>query len=1096
MRRFLPLIWFCATAAALTGLLYTFAWFWRPDVRDPPGPPDLQRLARVQADRERARLLDTSHPLVIVRSVDYSRGDRAPWWPRHEAPVLATLVREGRLPPVEQRVGPEPVVMEGVDGIGRYGGTWYRLVNDNNDFSTITWRLSGSNLVRWSPQGYPLVPHVAKSWVATDNYRNYVFTLRRGLRWSDGYPFTADDLVYWYRDEILYFKIESPLLRAGGSLGRVEKIDDYHVRFVFGVPNPLFPERLASTAQNSDDFSEYLVPAHYLKPYHPKYGDQELIRRTMAALHLASPVEVYRRMKDYLNPEHPRLWPWVYHTFAGSGPKVFVRNPYYFVVDPKGNQLPYLDRVVLDIKPNSLITIAAANGELSMQDRHIHFEDYGLLMANAPANGYEVYHWKSASQSAFAIFPNLNRRVDPKRPETRWKHELLNDKRFREALSLAINRRDIIEAEFYGLTEPAQIDPGRDSPYHDERLFNAFTAYDPAGADALLDQLGLTHRDADGYRTFPDGTAMTWVLNLSDFTSNAPAQFVSDDWAAVGIRTVVRERERKLFEEEKYAFEHDFTVWTGESEFYPLVEPRSFVPVYMQTAFAPGFGAWYQDGGLYGDPAARRPSAVEPPLNHPLRRAMEILDDARQQTSESARRARMREILDIAADNLWTINICTPPPQLVIVKDGFKNVPRLALYGASFLTPANTGVETYFWSRPTTPAGLMAETRRAIMHITPAPDALSVTRPQWGLVIGRLVGLLFAAGLVAAAARYPYVRRRLLISIPTLLAVSVVIFTLVQLSPGDFVDTRVEYLEMQGTASNDQLAVDLRKNFHLDEPPLQRYARWIGLEWFRTFRPEDEGLLEGNLGRSMEYERPVSEVVGERLLLTVVVTVATVLFVWALAVPLGVYSAMRAGSIRDHSLALLGFLGLSVPSFLLALVVMYLSKKWFGVRVDGLFSPEYAAITRWSLPKFQDLMRHIWLPVVVLGAGSVAGMARVMRANVLDELKKPYVTTARAKGVRPLRLLWRYPVRLALNPFVSEMGSIFPGLLSGGTIVALVLSLPMIGPALLDALMAEDVYLAGSLLMLLSVLGILGSVMSDLLLLWLDPRIRLGSGTR
>jgi ABC-type dipeptide/oligopeptide/nickel transport system permease component len=187
---------------------------------------------------------------------------------------------------------------------------------------------------------------------------------------------------------------------------------------------------------------------------------------------------------------------------------------------------------------------------------------------------------------------------------------------------------------------------------------------------------------------------------------------------------------------------------------------------------------------------------------------------------------------------------------------------------------------------------------------------------------------------------------------------------------------------------------------------------------------------------------------------------------------------------------------MSVPSFLLALVLMYLAKRWFGLNIAGLFSPEFATMPGWNWAKFVDLLKHLWLPVVVLGFGSAAGMIRVMRANLLDELKKPYVTTARAKGVRPLRLLLKYPVRLALNPFVSGLGGLFPHLVSGGAIVAMVLSLPMIGPTLFDALIAEDVYLAGSMLMVLSLLGVVGTLVSDLLLLWLDPRIRLGGGGR
>jgi ABC-type dipeptide/oligopeptide/nickel transport system permease component len=264
----------------------------------------------------------------------------------------------------------------------------------------------------------------------------------------------------------------------------------------------------------------------------------------------------------------------------------------------------------------------------------------------------------------------------------------------------------------------------------------------------------------------------------------------------------------------------------------------------------------------------------------------------------------------------------------------------------------------------------------------------------------------------------------------------------------------------------------------------------MGFVWFATFQPADAGLLQGNLGLSMEHEKPAREVIGDRVMLTMVVSVAAVLFTWAFALPAGIFSAVRQYSSADYGLTFIAFLGMSVPSFLLALVLMYLAKRWLGVNLGGLFSADYASMPGWTWGKMVDLMKHMWLPVLVLGFGSAAGMIRVMRANLLDELKKPYVTTARAKGVRPFRLLLKYPVRLALNPFISSIGGLFPHLVSGGAIVAMVLSLPLIGPTLFDALIAEDVYLAGSLLMLLSLLGVVGTLVSDLLLLWLDPRIR------
>ncbi len=1087
---------FAAAAVAFVLVLVGFAAAFRPDVSRLPKSAPPERLAVVEAARARAERLDLARPPVLVREVDYAAPGPSAWEPRGEAPVLTELVREGWLPPVAERVGREPLVLEGVEGVGRYGGTWQRLVNSQDDLKTIYWRLAGANLVRWSPQGYPLVPHVAKGWEISADWRVFTFHLRRGMRWSDGHPLTADDLEFWYEHEVKFFNLQPKFLRAGATRGVVRKVDAHTIRFEFAQPNPLFLERLASTGMNYEDHTEHILPAHYLRRYHPELGDPEVQRETMAALALSSPVAAYKRIKHFLNPQHPRLWPWLVRGNEGTTPLTLVRNPYYFAVDSAGNQLPYLDRVVLEARSNNLIAVAAANGEVSMQDRHIRYDDHILLLGGAVQHGYDVHHWKPSTQSLFTLFPNTNRRIDPARPETEWKHRLLNDVRFRRALSVAINRRDIIAAEFNGQGEPAQIAPPRDSPYHHARLLKAFTDYDPAQANRWLDEIGLTRRDAEGFRTFPDGTRMSFTLNSTDYTTEGPAQFVMDDWGRVGVRVQLRSRARRLFEQEKLTYEHDFTVWTGESEFYPLVEPRNFVPTYFESFYAPAFGWWYQYGGLHGDPAARRPNAQEPPRGHPLRRAMELLDEAMVLTSEEERRARFREILDIAADNVWSISIATPPPQLVVVKNGFRNVPKMALFGANLQTPANAGIETYFWENPRVDPVVHAQVRQALTEPDPWPVTDEDGPGTLAVALRFLFGLSAVLVLVLLFARHPLVLRRLLLMGPTLLVVSVVVFALVQIPPGDFAEVRVNRLEMEGTFATEELAAELRRNFRLDEPAWQRYARWMGFNWFFTFAPQDAGLLQGNLGLSMEHEKPARDVIGDRIILTAIVSVTTVLFTWAFALPTGILTAVRPYSLADYVLTFVGFLGVSVPSFLLALVTMYLAKGWFGLNIGGLFSPEYAAIPEWSWGKFADLLKHLWLPVLVLGLGSSAMMIRVMRANLLDELRKPYVTTARAKGVRPTRLLLRYPVRLALNPFVSSLGSFFPHLVSGGAIVAMVMSLPMVGPTLFDALMAEDVYLAASTLMVLSLLGVVGTLVSDLLLLWLDPRIRMGEELR
>jgi ABC-type dipeptide/oligopeptide/nickel transport system permease component len=332
--------------------------------------------------------------------------------------------------------------------------------------------------------------------------------------------------------------------------------------------------------------------------------------------------------------------------------------------------------------------------------------------------------------------------------------------------------------------------------------------------------------------------------------------------------------------------------------------------------------------------------------------------------------------------------------------------------------------------------------------------------------------------------------------VPTLAMISVLSFMIIQLPPGDFLSSKIIQIQETGGAISESDIAELREMFHLDASPVEQYSRWLGLHWFTTFEAKDQGLLQGYLGRSMDSLQSVNLVMGDRLVLTVVLSLGSILLTWLLAIPIGIYSAVRQYSRTDYFFSLVGFLGMSVPSFLLAIIIMFLSAKYLGVNVTGLFSATFAAQPEWSGGKVVDLLKHVWVPVLILAVGGTAGMIRVMRGNLLDELKKPYVITAMAKGVRPLRLLMKYPVRLALNPFISSIGSVFPELVSGGAIVSLVLSLPTIGPLLLDALLMEDLYVAGSMLMVLSLLGVMGTLVSDLLLLALDPRIRMTGGAK
>jgi peptide/nickel transport system permease protein len=322
-----------------------------------------------------------------------------------------------------------------------------------------------------------------------------------------------------------------------------------------------------------------------------------------------------------------------------------------------------------------------------------------------------------------------------------------------------------------------------------------------------------------------------------------------------------------------------------------------------------------------------------------------------------------------------------------------------------------------------------------------------------------------------------YVARRLGLGLFTLWAISALTFAIIQLPPGDFVTTYIAQVGESGGDTSAAAVERLRADYGLDQPMSVQYLKWINQ------------ILHGNLGTSFSLERPVADVIGDKMVLTVVVSFSAIVLTWVLALPIGIYSAVRRYSVGDYALTLFGFLGLAIPNFLLALALMYFAFSVLGLSVGGLFSPEYETAA-WSMGKLLDLLKHLWIPALILGTGSTAQVIRVMRANLLDELGKPYVVTARAKGLPEWRLIAKYPVRVAMNPMASTIGFIFPQIVSGGTIVAVVLSLPTVGPTLLTALQSQDMFLAGAIILLVGVLTVVGMLVSDLIIMLLDPRIR------
>lgn len=1032
----------------------------------------------------------------IEQPVDYSQVE-SPWRPRGEAPVLSELVAEGKLPPVQDRVGSEPLVLDGGE-VGKYGGTWLRAATSEFDVFIIEYRIGYSALFRWSPLGHPIVPHLATKMEASDDQREFVVYLRKGVRWSDGQPFSADDLLFWWKYEDLDNEVGDGAperwLVVGGGETKIEKLDQYRVRFSFEHPYGNFKEVLASFS-----LSMASAPAHYLRKYHPKTGDPEFIKKEQADFGFSSPQALYSNIKRFNNPECPRLWPWVPRAHSPSSPFVYVRNPYYFAVDPQGNQLPYIDRLQFDVKSPQMLSLAVQSGQVSMQGRHLKYENYTELMSRQKDGGYRVLHWYPASRSDWVIHPNLNRFQKPGDAESQWKAQLLSEKRFRQAISLAIDRETIIQAEYNGQVQASQVEPGAASVYHHPGLAKAYIQFDPGRSNALLDELGLTGRDIDGMRTFEDGSPMTFYLNFSPFTGIGPGQFVVDNLRDVGLRFIAREQARTLFYTKKDASDFDFMVWVSESDHFPLLEPRLFAAPNAEAFYATKWGRWFLAGGFYNPQKTLTDKRAQgPPRDHPMYAAYVAYTEAVSEPTEAARIERFKEVLDIAAENLWTINIAEAPPYLIVVDDDMKNVPTRAMYAGVTRTPSNAGLETYFFAHPDDGAYMETKSTLAQPGSLPRKSAgesgggiESSSGGGLGMLLRVGFGLLFVGLLAMLGLRHPFVLRRILILVPTLLVISAVVFSIIQLPPGDFLSARIAALEETGDTGALAEIEGLKEAFHYEDPAWKKYLRWMGFAWFVSLNDVDQGLLQGDMGISMETGRPVGEMVGDRVLLTVVISFFSLLLTWLLAIPIGVYSAVKQYSWGDYLFTLIGFVGMSVPPFLFALILMVLSGT------SGLFSPEYAADPTWSWGKVADLLGHIWIPLVVMGVTGTAGMIRVMRANLLDELKKSYVVTARARGVRPLKLLFKYPVRVALNPFVSGVGHLFPQLISGGAIVAIVLSLPTVGPLQISALFNEDMYLAGSMLMVLSLLSVVGTLVADLLLLWLDPRIRyekLGKG--
>jgi peptide/nickel transport system substrate-binding protein len=608
--------------------------------------------------------------------------------------MLAEKVAAGELPPVDERLPVEPLVQEVVDEIGEYGGTWHRAALNAGD-TLLHGRLNPDVLVFFDIEGN-LVPSIAKGWDVSEDGRQYTLYLREGLKWSDGYPFTADAVMWWYdhvlnNEELTPTKPSWMRTGVGRPYGTVEKIDDYTVRFSFEDPYGTFLEYIASN---------YLlgVPGHYLEQFHIDFVD----RAELEALAQERGFEQWFQLfNDRNNPtqnrERPVVTAWQFITEPDETTLVAERNPYYHRVDPAGNQLPYIDRIQFEIVSNpEVLNFAAIAGELDCQERHVNLLNYPLLVEGQEQGNYHLLEWPGDGGTDAGLMFNQNAGLQ----EGATDHQkvigdILRTLEFRQALSIAIDRDEIWNSAFLGFGEPRQMAPLPWSKYYEEGIETPWTEFDPDTANQMLDELGFDKRDGDGYRLGPDGQPIDFIITAVDQFGPWPdtAQLASNHWNAVGIKCVVTVEERSLHYTRLAAGEQQVAVWNTGGNGTVLIYPWWVMPYGSSSRIAPLSGIWYQTGGTEG---------IEPTGD--LRRVQELFDQATVTIDEAERIELAKEIFRINVANLWTIGTVggTPLEQgLVVVKNYFFNVPestpeRHVQSEASVGTPANCVPAQYF----------------------------------------------------------------------------------------------------------------------------------------------------------------------------------------------------------------------------------------------------------------------------------------------------------------------------------------------------------------------------------------------------------------
>ncbi len=601
-----------------------------------------------------------------------------------EAPSLAEKAKAGELPPVDKRLPETPVVVTPLDRPGKYGGVWRRAYTGLSDLVGAR-RIVYDPLVRWSTD-YKIVPNVASKWEVLEDGSVFVFHLVKGIRWSDGAPFTADDILF-YLEDILQDKELTPSipqwLAPGGVPPKVSKLDDFTIRLEFSEPYSIFLERLACP----DGMALVSKPKHFLKKFHKKYADPKELEALMTQKKAATWGKLFQDASDvrhgmFTDKDMPSICAWITKVPAPAKRFVMERNPYYWKVDTEGNQLPYIDSIVHDLQAESqTILLKAIAGEIDMEARHLGgMQSSVLLLANVAEGKYKLIPKISTASVGLLLAPNLNHK-DPAMKK------ILSDPKFRIALSHMINRQEINKIVYRGKGVPRQAAPLKQSHFYDPNYENAYMDFDQGKAGALLDEIGLK-MGARGKRHRPDG--QPFKLTLDVVVANQSwvdqAEIVASNLKSMGIDTEVKAETRELFLQRTQGASHDIALWTGDGGIECLLDPRWYFPYSSESLNAPLYGQWFQGGGKKGE---------EPPAE--IKELMDIYNQILKTVPEEKKKELFGKIIAANKKNLWVIGLVHDPPDYYVVAKNMFNVPKKDFQSWMYPNPGPANPEQFFY---------------------------------------------------------------------------------------------------------------------------------------------------------------------------------------------------------------------------------------------------------------------------------------------------------------------------------------------------------------------------------------------------------------